>query len=716
MDRYGVLIVDDSSLMRQMAMALFEQDSQFFIAGTAKNGLDALDCIVEFRPDLVVIDVEMPEMDGLTALHFIMNHCPVPVVMLSSYTSEGSMQTIQAMRMGAADYFHKDILFQKPVNDLMTEEFLQRCKIAIKNGVHGFFGTVASSKEMAVKVLLEWINYSVKMEEDLRIAQQEFRKTLSQQNGMVFKFIEEQGRFLHTSCEGELLFRMGLKPEQIVDKELHDFYPAQIAEHHWIHYSKSWSQQRVIRYQTEWKSLSYLTVLRPVVRDGKVIEVMSLSVDITEQRRTEEHMNYLANHDQLTGLPNRKFFSEFLRQTLDQAQSASNSFAVLYVGLDHFKLINDTLGHDTGDWLLQIISRRLERSIQGRRRVARVGGDTYLLMLPLNSPEGIATTAEQILSIVKAPILLNGQEIHTSVSMGISRFPHDATEVESLIAAAEMAMYNAKEQASSSYQFYSRKMNERFHKRMELENHLRKAIENEELRLLYQPVVDSYTGQIVGLESLLRWHNPHLGHVPPSDFIPVAEETGLILEIGEWVLKEACKQNKIWQVAGLPKMFISVNLSSRQFNDSRLSRTIQQILEETELLPQYLELEITESMTMDVRVALDTLYELKKLGVQIAMDDFGTGYSSLGYLKDYPIDKMKIDQSFIKGLQHNQVNAAIVNTMIAMAHNLGLQVVAEGVETEEELHLLKDYGCGLLQGYYFSPPTDVERIVELITP
>ncbi|MBD0379964.1 putative bifunctional diguanylate cyclase/phosphodiesterase [Paenibacillus sedimenti] len=249
---------------------------------------------------------------------------------------------------------------------------------------------------------------------------------------------------------------------------------------------------------------------------------------------------------------------------------------------------------------------------------------------------------------------------------------------------------------------------------MELEAYLRRAIGQQEFHLVYQPIVDSHTNQIAGLECLIRWHQPQLGYISPADFIPIAEETGLIHEIGEWVLMEACRQNMIWQNAGLPKLPVAVNLSSRQFKDSRLSRKVQSILEETGLPPQYLELEITESMSMDVKTASDALNELKKLGFKVAMDDFGTGYSSLGYLKDFPIDKMKIDQAFIKGLKQSPVNAAIVHTMIAMAHKLNLLVVAEGVETEEELQVLKEYGCQLVQGYYFSPPANAEKIGEIL--
>ncbi|GGA12746.1 hypothetical protein GCM10008018_67210 [Paenibacillus marchantiophytorum] len=405
LDRYGVMIVSHSNEFRAAVIPIFEKAAPFRVTGFANHGNAALACILAGKPDLVIIDLDMPNSEGLVALQLMMTHCPLPVMMLSSQSSEGAIQTIQAMRIGAADYFHTQLLVQESFEGPMTNYFLERCQMAVHNGT-------------------------------------------------------------------------------------------------------------------------------------------------------------------------------------------------------------------------------------------QPGGASY--------PVG----AEPIMAS--------------------------------------------------------------FQRRMDIEFHLRKAIDQREFQLVYQPVVDIYTNRMVGIESLIRWNNTVLGHVPPCDFIPIAEECGLIHHIGEWVIREACKQNMKWQEAGLPKMFVAVNLSRRQFNDTGLCSRIEKILAETGLQPRYLELEITESMSMDVNLAADALTQLKNLGIRIAMDDFGTGYSSLSYLKDFPIDKLKIDQSFIKGLKQKQVNAAIVNTVIAMAKNLNLLVVAEGVETEEELQVLRECGCRFVQGYYYSAPVKPAHIEDML--
>ncbi|WNR44210.1 EAL domain-containing protein [Paenibacillus roseipurpureus] len=415
-DRYGVLLVSDSKRSREVMKTILHTDSQLELTGIAEDGNSALICMLREKPDLVLIDMSLPELIGLTALQLIMEHSPTPVLVLSTHTSDTSIATIQAMRLGAADYFHKDMLVSGPKNDEMAAYFLHRCKLAIYNGIKGVYPA------------------------------------------------------------------MGLKNQQ-----------------------------------------------------------------------------------------------------LDANGSGS-------------QLFNESL----------------------------------------------------------------------------------------------------------------------LRRRMDVEFHLRKALSQNEFKLVYQPVVDISTSHVVGLECLLRWNNPHLGQVPPSEFIAIAEESGLIHPIGEWVLREACTQNKKWQEAGLPPMFVAVNLSRKQFNNYLLGRTVATILIETGLAPKYLELEITESLSVDARLATSSLEELKKLGVRIAMDDFGTGYSSLGYLRDFPIDKMKIDKSFIKGIRHRDVNAVIVNAMITMAKQLNLLLVAEGVETEEELQILREYGCRFVQGYYYSKPVESKVIEEML--
>lgn len=415
-DRYGVLLVSESTHSQKVLTTILQQDSQLELTGIVANGNEALSRLLQDKPDLVLIDMALPDLLGLTALQLVMDHSPIPVIVLSTQAKEGAIQTIQAMRLGAVDHFDHNMLNPREEGERINHYFLERCKLAIQNGVMGVYPAAVGS--------------------DLR----------------------------------------------------------------------------------------------------------------------------LGSH-----------------------QAGTHTF----------------------------------------------------------------------------------NEVH-------------------------------------------------LRRRMDIEFHLRKALVQQEFKLVYQPVVDVQTARVVGVECLLRWNNPHLGHVPPSEFIAIAEESDLIHDIGEWALREACIQNKKWQEAGLPPMFVAVNLSRKQFNDYRLSRTIAEILKETDLQPKYLELEITESLSVDARLAADVLGQLKQLGVRIAMDDFGTGYSSLGYLRDFPIDKMKIDKSFVKGLKDGQVNAIIVSTMITMAKLLNLHIVAEGVETVEELQVLREYGCRYVQGYYFSKPVEGQYIEEML--
>ncbi|MDF2647503.1 MAG: hypothetical protein K0Q73_3308 [Paenibacillus sp.] len=465
-----------------------------------------------------------------------------------------------------------------------------------------------------IQQLLESITYCLRIEEDLRTAQEELRKTIREQNGLILKFKEEYGRF-----------------------------------------------------------------------------------------------------DSLTGLPNRQFLGVLMHQTIEMAIKEKKQAALFSINLDHFKLVNDTLGHEAGDRVLQVVARRLRMCAKGKSHVARVGGDefVYLTMGAIDDQQ-LAGLSEQIQCVINQPFVVCGEEMNMTVSIGISQFPQDSQEVETLMKNADIAMNFSKDQGRNTFHFYNPRLNSLLHKRMQIEKYLRKAIERDEFIVHFQPQVDVQTLQVVGMECLIRWESPELGRVSPVDFIPIAEETGLIIRIGEWVMKKACQCNKAWQEAGLPKMIVTVNLSSRQFFDKKLEEMIQRVLNETGLSPEFLELEITESMTMAVEVALSTLNSLKKLGLKIAIDDFGTGYSSLSYLKKLPIDKLKIDQSFVKEISTNSIDAGIVSTIITMARNLNLKVIAEGVETEEALSLLKDYGCDTVQGYLFSPPIGAGQVEGMI--
>jgi diguanylate cyclase (GGDEF)-like protein/PAS domain S-box-containing protein len=438
--------------------------------------------------------------------------------------------------------------------------------------------------------------------------------------------------------------------------------------------------------------------------DGTILRYDGITLDITDRKRSEIQIMHMAYHDVLTDLPNRRLFHDCLRTALEKARENNTMAAVMFIDLDNFKRINDTLGHTVGDLLLQRVVGVFSRCIRPGDMISRLGGDEFAILLEDIKAEEVYCFAERILENLREPILINNHELFITTSIGISRYPHDGEDLDHLLKNADAAMHWAKEKGKNNYQFYTATMNKAIKKQMEMERHLHKALENGEFRLCYQPQLDLHSNRIIGLEALLRWENPQLGKVSPADFIPLAEETGLIVPIGEWVLRTACKQNKAWQEAGLPFVPVSVNLSSRQFHQQNLNRLIAEILQDTGLQPCYLDLEITESMTVDVDAAIATLSALKELGVQISMDDFGTGYSSLSYLKNFPIDRIKIDQSFVRDIMTDSKQSAIVSTIIALGQNMRLKVIAEGVETSEQLHFLKRQQCDEVQGYYISRP------------
>ncbi len=424
------------------------------------------------------------------------------------------------------------------------------------------------------------------------------------------------------------------------------------------------------------------------------------------QKRVEDTIRHQASHDRLTGLPNRMLFDDRLSLALAQIHHHGEMLAVVFLDLDSFKTINDTLGHAVGDELLKCVAERLTGCLRQTDVLARWGGDEFTLLLsPLNNPEQAALIAKQIIETLNIPLKFNGQELHIKASLGIAFAPYDGDDAETLLKNADAAMYRSKQQGRNNYQFYTEAIGTKAQERLILENNLYKALERQEFCLHYQPQIDLQTGQIFGMEALIRWQNPDLGFVSPGLFIPIAEEMGLIHLIGEWVLRTACIQNKLWQSLGLPSIRMAVNLSALQFQEKNLVTTIAQTLEATKLEPQYLELEITESMAMqDISLTISVLQTLRSMGIQIAIDDFGTGYSSLSSLKHFPLDKLKIDQSFIQELVTDSYDAAIINALLALGQGLKLEVVAEGVETQEQLEFLRSVKCDGVQGYLLSRP------------
>jgi diguanylate cyclase (GGDEF)-like protein/PAS domain S-box-containing protein len=429
-----------------------------------------------------------------------------------------------------------------------------------------------------------------------------------------------------------------------------------------------------------------------------------------QRKRSEERVQYLATHDGLTGLPNRVMFNELLHIAVETARRYERQFAVMFIDLDRFKVINDTLGHEAGDILLKEMAVRLKGCLRSSDVIARLGGDEFVVMVQeVQTREQVASIARKIIAATLQPVTIFKQECRVTASIGIAFCPADGEDPQELMKNADMAMYLAKDQGKNNFQFYAEEIQTRGIERLMLETHLRRALELDELSLHYQAKLDLQTGTVSGAEALLRWNSAELGAVSPAQMIPVAEETGLIVPIGRWVLRTACAQNMAWQAAGLPPLTMAVNLSSRQFADPHLLQDIADILKETGMPPNLLELEITETMLMrDVDNAVQTLKAIKALGVRIAIDDFGTGYSSLAQLKTFPIDTLKVDRSFIRDLPLDADDRSMTEAIIAMGKNLSLTIIAEGVETIEQQTFLRDHACDEMQGFYFARPVDAE--------
>lgn len=449
---------------------------------------------------------------------------------------------------------------------------------------------------------------------------------------------------------------------------------------------------------------------------GAVVAAVHVAKDITEQRRAEQRLQQLAHYDHLTQLPNRTLFLDRLTQALARAQWQRRVVAVLFLDLDRFKVINDTLGHDAGDRVLQAVAERLLGAVREGDTVARFGGDEFALALvDVAEERDVLQVADKLLHELSRPFGLDGRELFVTTSIGISLAPTDGTDAKTLMRNADAAMYRAKKLGKNNHQRYNPSLDATAPKRLALETSLRHALDRREFLLHYQPKVETNTSRVCGVEALLRWQHPEMGLIAPLEFIPLLEETGLIVPVGAWVLQTACAQAKAWQATGLPPLRVAVNLSARQFHQGALADTVTAALRDSGLDARWLELELTETLLMEhADTSLASLHTLSAAGIQLAIDDFGTGYSSLSYLTRFPIDALKIDRSFVRDITHDSDDAAIVQAVIAMARSLGLTVIAEGVETKEQLEFLRRNRCNEIQGYYFSRPLAADAFAQLL--
>lgn len=487
------------------------------------------------------------------------------------------------------------------------------------------------------------------------------------------------------------------------DRHGKDFYVALWAavssQNQWE--GEIWNKRKNGEIFPEWLSISAIKN-----EYGQVENYIGIFIDISKQKEAENRLTYLAYHDKLTGLPNRDLFYDRLNTAILQAKRHQVEIAVLFIDLDHFKFINDTFGHTSGDIVLQQVAARLTMCLRETDTLARMGGDEFTVVLQDFDNRGdVETTAQRILKSLSAPLILENQELYISASIGISFFPEDGGNPALLMKHADTAMYSAKNSGRKCLHFFRSSMEGYSLKRIEMEQQLRQGLERNEFKLYYQPQINLENGRIIGAEALIRWQHPEKGLLPPSQFIAIAEDTGLIEPIGEWVLREAWSQRQGWHRSGWEDFRIAVNLSAHQFDRISLVKTVADVLGESDIDPAILELELTETVAMqDVGKTLNILNELKKFGVQLSIDDFGTGYSSLMYLRQFPIDRLKIDRTFVANIAHNPNEAAIVVAIIAMAHSMGLEVIAEGVETKGQLSFLKMHGCNEAQGYLMGKP------------
>jgi len=493
------------------------------------------------------------------------------------------------------------------------------------------------------------------------------------------------------------------------DKQFYDeMWQALKERGHWQ--GELWDRHKDGAIFPKWANLSAVKN-----EQGTTTHYISTFSDISERVAAEERIRQLAFYDTLTGLPNRATLYSLVEQALIIASRQNQSGALMFIDLDRFKYVNDTLGHGAGDELIQRVATRFKTCLRASDVVARLGGDEFVVALvDIAKPGDVAFVAQKILGIFGSPFLIDGHEISISASIGISVYPTDGNTVEDLLKHADIAMYRAKEQGRSNFLFYSDDMNVRSLEKLELESSLRRALDRKELLLYYQPQADIHTGEIIGAEVLLRWAHPDLGMVSPIHFIPLAEETGLIVPIGQWVIDQAVAQNKSWEQEGIPVVKLAVNLSAQQFR-LPLVDEVSATLTLHGLAHELLELEITESMVMNnVERVIDMLTDLAQLGMQISLDDFGTGYSSLSYLKRFPIDKLKVDQSFVRGIPSDIDDVSITRAIIALGKSLGLKVIAEGVETKQQLEFLRAEGCDEIQGYLFSRPLPADEFAQML--
>ncbi len=681
-----VLIVDDDASVRLLARTTLEQND--FLVEESEDGAAALTNFKKLKPDVVLLDVMMPEMDGFTVFSKIrgLPHGEfTPVVMMTGLDDVNSIN--YAFDLGVTDFI------TKPMNWALLGHrlrYILKASVAFEN---------------------------------LKISETKNRAILEAIPDMLFQ-LNRDGMFLELRGQNKINFP--ISTNQVLEKKVYEVMPPQLAQLIMDHIEKTLQtgNLQIFEYQSTEKGTRKYYELRLVANDDD--KILVIARDVTKQKKAAEQILHLAYHDLLTDLPNRYLFQDRLRQAIATAERKNQSIlAVLCLDIDEFKRVNDKLGYKTGDLLLRSVAHRLKENVRKTDTVARFGiegskvtlarldGDEFIILLPeLKEVQDAAKVSRRILEILSQPFVIGSHDISITASIGIAVYPIDGKKFDILLGGADIAMYQAKDHGKNTYQFYSYSLNVYTTQRLITENKLRKSLEQNEFQLLYQPQINTSTGELMGIEALIFGVQPDKTLIGPDELIPLAEETGLMVEIGNWLFRSACKQIKVWETTGLEPVRLTVNVSAYQFRQPNFVETICQILDDTKIEPSYLQIELKEStVVQNIDDTMRKLHQLQEIGIQISIDDFGTGYSSINYLKQFYISTVKIAQSFLVDYTNNK---PILKAIIALAHSLNLTVVAEGVETMQQLSFLKNYGCDGIQGYLISHPMNNNSLVQFL--
>ncbi len=711
-----VLVVDDEPRLLTSLQSLLQLHG--YVVDIAEGGKAACRKVTEKNYELILLDLRMPECDGHQVMNFLAeNGIDSAVIVISGETSFTAVS--QALRRGAYDYLKKPFSNEELISTakrVLEKKQLERDhahmhrRLKESSILHQYI--VDSSPDIVFMLdkqgcftflndkVVNLLGYS---KEELK--GKHFSSVLSSKDLLsLTEAIEDLER-------GTTVRNVEVKIKQRVESHTKRFFELTIFPIFASALSPTKSSSVSHAYPTRG-----LSAASQNAKPDDIIGIYGTARDITERKEAQDFINFQAYHDLLTGLPNRALFKDRLNMAIARCRRHHNRLAVLFLDLDRFKVVNDTLGHAMGDRLLQSVAERLQKCLREGDTLSRFGGDEFVLLLPeVTTPDDVRGVARKILRLIKAPFHLDQHEVFVGVSIGIAVFPDAGSSIDQLIQAADVAMYHVKKRAKEGYQFFSDTMVVNASNRLEIERDLRKALANNELHVYYQPKVDALNGEIIGVEALVRWQHPEHGMIYPSQFIPLAEETRLIVNISEWVLGKACEEVKKWIEAGYRHVQLAVNFVQAQIEHPQFVDLIRSTLAHYQFPPENLEVELTENMIMqDLEPLVAKLQALAKEGVTIAIDDFGTGYSSLSWLKKLPIHTLKVDKSFIQDIRDND-EACIVNAIVSMAHGLKLNIVAEGVETEHQLDYLRKLGCQEVQGFYFSEARPAEEAMEMLS-